>query len=225
MARRRQPAALRKYWAKHRKNRSTSRRKNAPRRRRRARRNPWPVGGLVVNSRRRRRGRKNAARRHHRRRSMRRNPGIAGMLSMPKPSHILYTAGGFVGTPLLEGYVGSVLPLDIQTSTVGKFAVRIATVLGLTWAVSKFIGRAEGFYVSLGGWSYVGLTAINTFMPTLIPGATNPIFQLKAYRGGSLSGMGAYSNQTRSLRGYQPPAAPAVGNMRAVDRFSRTGVR
>jgi hypothetical protein len=145
---------------------------------------------------------------------MRRNPGMSGIMSMPKMNHILYTAGGFVAPPFVEGLLARVVPLDLQTSVIGKYAIRIASVLGLTWAVKNFVGRAEGFYVSLGGWSYIGVTAVREFMPTLIPGAG-----MAAYTRPALSAYAAPAPM--SLRAYNPPATPGMVAARGVDRFRR----
>lgn len=133
-------------------------------------------------------------------------------------STVLYTAGGFVTPPFVEGLIARVVPVDLQSSTLGKYAIRIASVLGLTWAVKNFIGRQEAFYVGLGGWSYVGITAIREFAPSLIPGASAA--QLSGYA--RPAQLAAYvPPASMGLRAYNPPAFPAVVGSRAQSRWTR----
>lgn len=138
---------------------------------------------------------------------------------MPRMSHILYTAGGFVAPPLVEGLLMRAVPVDLSSSTLGKYAIRVASVLGLTWAVKNFIGRAEGFYVGLGGWSYIGVTAVREFMPTLIPGAASALGLSGYVRPAQLSAYARPANV--QLRNYVAPAFPATAGARGMERWVR----
>lgn len=137
---------------------------------------------------------------------------------MPRMSTVLYTAGGFVTPPFVEGLIARAVPIDFQTSVIGRYAIRIASVLGLTWAVKNFVGRNEAFYVGLGGWSYVGISAIREFAPSLIPGASAA--QLTGYA--RPAQLAAYAPPAPAgLRSYNPPAFPAVMGTRGMARWTR----
>lgn len=165
-------------------------------RRRRRRSNPWPMAGSVVGingRRRRRRGRKNASRRRHHRRG-RRNPALMG-LSVPPLKLVAYGAAGFVGTPLVEGFLAGFLPTTITGTTIGKWATRIASALGLMWVSKMALGKAASMSIGIGAGIYVATSAVREFMPTLLPAGT-----LSAYvspsRNYSRGGLNAYARPT-----------------------------
>ena len=144
------------------------RRTSTRRRTHRARRNPYPMAGLVVNPRRRRRTRA-VSRRRTRRSSYRRNPALLGF-SIPPLSKVLFAGVGFFAPPVLEGMISNFLPASISGTTLGKYATRILSVVGLTYAVRKFVGVEESNMVAIGGSVYVVSTALREFAPGIIPG-------------------------------------------------------
>lgn len=195
-------------------------RKNAPRRRTRrtAKRNPFPTAGLAFNPRRKahRRGRKNAPRRHHRR--MRRNPALLGV-TLPPITMLAWGAGGFLATPMLEGFVSRFLPSSITANTLGRYATKVASVLGLTWITKMLMGNKEAFPVAMGGSMYVIVSAVNEFAPQLtqIPSASAlpPTMgayrtgMVSAYRGGMINtGVNGYTKQ--GIGGSLPNLARAL---------------
>jgi hypothetical protein len=195
-------------------------RKASPRRRhRRARRNPWPVGGMALNPRRRRRGRRRYNYAHNprrRRRSYRRNPSLLSLRGLPPLQSVIFAGVGFVGTPILEGTLGSFLPLSITGNTIGKYGVRIASVLGLTWLAKMVVGGGAARMVGIGGGAYVLVTAVKEFAPGLIPG-------MAAYTL-DRPGMSAYVPGTnRTFNTMGAPVLPFRSTGTAVEqsRFSR----
>jgi hypothetical protein len=202
MAKRRMPAGLRRYWAKHRR-KSSSRKRSPARRRRRSRRNPWPMAGTVaaVNRKRsRRRGRKHSSRR--RRGGYRRNPALLG-ISLPPLQSVIYAGVGFVGVPVVEGFLSRMLPVSLTGSTIGKYATRIGALLGLSFLTKMILGSSESKMVAIGGGAYVLTTAVSEFAPGLIPAAG-----MRAYRPATL---GAYAASTRRQLG-----APDFGAQNTV---------
>lgn len=158
--------------------RKNPRRHHARRHRHHAKRNPFPMAGLVVNPRR--------ARRNPGRFASRANAGIAGLFKLPPLQSVLYVGAGLIGTPIAEGFVGSWLPVSITGSTIGKYAVRIATVLGLSFLASKTLGREPAKMVAIGGGAYVLTTAIKEFAPGFIPGLAAYTGNMGAYTGNRL---------------------------------------
>lgn len=206
------------------KRRSTRRRgRKASPRRRTAKRN-FPSAGLVFNPRRRkshkRRAKRNPVMRHSRcRHSSKRNPALLGV-TLPPITMIAWGAGGFIGPPMVEGFVNKFLPAEITASTLGRYAVKIGSVLGLTWLVKTIMGQREAFPVALGGSMYVVVSAINEFAPQLtspqsLPPTGTSAYRtgmIKAYRNGMIStGVGAYSDgmgrSLPSLAGAMPGLA------------------
>jgi hypothetical protein len=212
----RQPAGLRRYWATHRRGR-----KNAPRRRRRSyRRNPYPVAGIALNPRRRHRRRYRSNPIQNRRRHYRRNPGgrkIMGF-SLPPLQSVLYAGVGFVAVPVTEGFLNQWLPLSITSTTLGKYAVRIGSVIGLTWLGKLILGKNAATMIGIGGGAYVLVTAVKEFAPGIIPG-------LSAYASAGPAMLGAYTpsrGRNFSTMGAPPQVLPFQASAQATaSRFRR----
>jgi len=151
---------------------------------------------------------------------------------------IAWGAGGFIAPPMVEGYINQFLPTSITTTTLGRYAVKIGTVLGLTYLVKKVLSNKEAFPVALGGSLYVVVSAVNEFVPQLTmaprPTATLPpagtsayrAGMINAYRGGMIAtGIGAYSKGTalgRALPGLARPLPGLAQNIpsEVMDRFN-----
>lgn len=191
-------------------------RKAAPRRK--ARRNPFPLGGIAINRPRRRKKARtyhmtktrkgsyayNPRKRHssHRRKSARRNPAILGV-TLPPITMIAWGAGGFIAPPMVEGFVNKFLPAEVTTSVLGRYAVKIASVLGLTYLVKTVLSAKEAFPVALGGSLYVVVSAVNEFAPQLTM-APAPAPAVSAYRKGMIAtGINAY--RSGMIKGYSKP--------------------
>jgi hypothetical protein len=196
--------------------------KNAKRRRRtvnvhhrraRRRRNPYPVAGVALNPRRRHR-RRNPVARHHRRRG-RRNPSVTKILGveLPPMQAVLWAGVGFVAPSSVETWLNANVTGSLATTTVGKYAVRIASVLGVSWIVKSIMGPSEGRMAGIGGGAYVLISALKEFAPAgSIPG-------LNAYVAPGAPGLSAYVAPTRML---SAGGIPAFGASRVVSgRFKR----
>ena len=201
--------------------------KNSPKRRR-ARRNPFPLAGIAVNRPRRRRkartysmnkrrGVYTAARRNPRRRkSYRRNPAVLGV-ALPPINMIAWGAGGFIAPPMVEGFVNKFLPVEVTSSVIGRYAVKIGAVLGLTWLAKSVLSNKEAFPIALGGSLYVVVSAVNEFIPQLTaapaPAPAVSAYRtgmVKAYRGGMVStGIGQYSRTGLANRALPMLAQPS----------------
>jgi hypothetical protein len=201
--------------------------KNSPKRKK-ARRNPIPGGGLMINRPRRknkprtytmrknRRGTYTHNPKKHHRRHARRNPAFLGV-ALPPIAMIAWGAGGFIGTPMAESYINRFLPAEVTTSVLGRYAVKIGTVLGLTYLVKHVLSAKEAFPVALGGSLYVVTSAINEFVPQLtqIPAPAPAVKayrsgMIKAYRSGMIAtGIGGYAQTglaNRALVGLAQPS-------------------
>lgn len=186
-----------------------------PKRHRRARRN-FPTAGLVFNPRRRSKSKSkrfsvsvnrrrrsyahNPKRRHH---HHRRNPAILGV-ALPPIQMIAWGAGGFIAPPMVEQWLNkNVLPASITGSTLGRYAVKIGSVLALTYLTKMVLSNKEAFPVALGGALYVVVSAVNEFAPQLTGATTTTTSayrsgQINAYRNGMVAtgvptGFGAYN--------------------------------
>src|SRR4029450_2413280 len=142
-------------------------------RRRRRRRNP-------ANPRRRRRYNPiaNLMGNRRRRRSYRRNPPNGGQLDIlgvkfPGLQSVAMGTVGFLGPPIIEGYLGPMLPANIASNQGGRYLIKIGSSLGLVWAASAMMGRDAAVKVGMGAGIYIAASLVNDFMPTLT-GATYP---------------------------------------------------
>lgn len=187
----RQPAALRRYWATHRRGK-----KRSNPRRRRARRN-WMQSGAMVPVPNPRRRKHHRARVHHRRRRYSHNPSVMG-LYIPPVRTVAFGALGFASPPVVQGLLTSLAPSIVQTALsagmIGKYAVKAASVALTSWAVSRFVSRADGNTVAIGGAINIGLSLINDFAPGFLP--ANPLSAYVPVR----PGMRAYIPTRPGLR-------------------------
>src|SRR5438093_19782 len=114
MAKRRQPAALRRYWATHKR----KGRKHSPKRRKSHRkhyRKNWISPGAIVAANPHRR-RIRAHRVHHRkkrRHTYRHNPTLLGM-HIPAVRTVAFVGVGFVGPSMVSGFLTSMFPTVMQ---------------------------------------------------------------------------------------------------------------
>jgi hypothetical protein len=187
---------------------------NRPRRRRsRARRNPFTVPGvaLAANPRRRRHHRKNSPARRYRR-----NPAVLGM-QIPSLQTVGFVAAGFVGTPILEGFIASFVPVSFSTSTIGKYVIRIGSMLGLSWAARAGFGRERGNAVAIGSGVYILTSLIKDFVPGIVPGLGLPGAGMAAYQ----TRLSAYQSRLSQYKGMASMprglSAPAFGAQNTTD--------
>ena len=166
-------------------------RKNSPKRKHRRARKNFPTAGLAINRPKRRKSRKVYASNPHRRhRHARRNPVVLGV-ALPPMNMIAWGTGGFIATPMAESYLTRFLPVEITSSVLGRYAVKIGTVLGLTYLVKHVLSAKEAFPVALGGAMYVVSSAVNEFVPQLTQ-VPAPSTGTAAYRSGMIKGVNAY---------------------------------
>jgi hypothetical protein len=200
---RRQPAALRKYWASHQK----KGRKHSPRRKR-ARRNWASSGAMVpVNPRRRKHHRRHHAR-AHRRHHYRNNPSFLG-LSIPPIRTVAFGALGFASPPLVQGFLTSMAPSIMQQAMsagmIGKYAVKVGSVALTSWLTRRFLGPSDANAVAIGGSINIGLSLMNDFAPGFLP--ANPLSAYIPAR----PGLRAYIPTRTGLRAVNPTRSPLAG--------------
>lgn len=178
----------------------------------RRRRNAWTMPGAVASinpRRRRRRGRKNSPRRHRR---GRRNPALFG-LQLPPVESVAFGALGYVGTPLVEGVLTGFIPTSLTSNTIGKYAVRIGSVLGLRW-LAKMLGLGgRANMIAIGGGMYVLTSAIREFASNMLPiGAAAALPQVSYYAPPTLRAYTTGTSQT-----YNPVAQLGAPNFGALN--------
>jgi len=117
---------------------------------------------------------------------------------------VLFVGAGFVAVPAFETFLNTWLPTSITSTTLGKYAVRIGLVLGITALGRALMGKDRAKLVAIGGGAYVLVSAVKEFAPGVIPG-------LSAYV--PPPGMGAYvmGGPTRQLRAFAPSVGSAFG--------------
>lgn len=160
---------------RNRKGQFVSKRASAPRKRRASRRRSFAALAPRRRTYRRRAPRKNVYFGNPRRRSYRRarrNPPLFGgnrILGM-SVNEILYAGAGFIAPPALEGLAKGFLPASITGTEIGKWAVKAASVAGVSFLGGKFLGRDAGKYLAIGGVTYLLASAVVEFVPTLFSG-------------------------------------------------------
>lgn len=132
-------------------------------------------------------------------------------VSLPPLNKVLFAGIGFFAPPVVEGFLGQFLPTSLTTSTIGKYATRILSVIGLSYAVRKFVGTEEGNMVAIGGGVYVVSSALREFAPGVVPGLGSYV--------PARSSMGAYVPATNVTA--MPIASSAQLPVATVSRFNR----
>lgn len=156
-SRRRMPAALKRYWATHRRGKHRTRLANPRRRRRHARAAAAP-----------RRRRHRALGRHIHRR-IRRNPrlqlGVSGGIIRGALVPGAIGAGGALAVDIVMGYASPYLPAQLQTGWF-NIAVKGAAAVGVGMVAGKFLGRERGRVAMLGGLTVVLYGALRAMLAT-----------------------------------------------------------
>jgi hypothetical protein len=202
---RRQPAALRKYWATHRAHKKGRKSSNP---RRRHRKNWATSGAMVPINRPRKHHRRHRTNPHRRRHHHRRNPSFMG-LHIPPIRTVAFGVLGFASPPLVQGFLTSLAPSIVQQAMsagmIGKYAVKIGSIALASWVTHRFIGASDGNAVMIGGGINVGLSLMNDFAPGFLP--ANPLSAYVPVR----PGMRAYVPTRHGLRGPIGPASVIGG--------------
>ena len=126
--------------------------------------------------------------------------------SIPPLKLVALGAAGFVGTPMLEGFLAGVLPVSITGTTLGKYATRIASGLGLMWISKMIMGRAASMSVGIGSGIYIATSMVREFAPNLLPAGTT----LSAYVAPS-------RNFGRSMASYARPTSRTFNTLGAAN--------
>jgi hypothetical protein len=161
---RRQPAALAKYWAgKRRKKTSRKRRRSSAKRvvtRRRRRRSV-----AVAAPRRRRRSYR--ANRSHRRRHYRRNPGLGSFLpSTGFLKEIAFVGAGYYGTRVAYNFVGPMVGIG---GDLPRLAIKSAVAFGVSYLGGMLLGSGARNSLLLGGAVEVMQDAVKTYVSPFVP--------------------------------------------------------
>jgi hypothetical protein len=147
---------------------------------------------------------------HHRRsgrRRARRNPvyeqGGVRILGVPFPTlnNLAWSGAGFIAPPIVEGFAMRFLPAVIAGNKIGRYAIKIGTVVGLALGVKTLIGADEAKRVAQGGAIYILANAWADIAPMLTGGSAgasyySPGEQVGSYFEGAgaqplLAGMGS----------------------------------
>jgi hypothetical protein len=133
-------------------------------------------------------------------------------IELPPLNKVLFAGVGFVAPPMIEGFLAGFIPAEITSSTIGKYAVRVASVLALAFGVRRFIGREEGNMVAIGGGVYVLSTAAMEFLPNIFSGGT-PAPALKMYQLPASGQLSAYVPANQRINS-------GLGGIRTASAFS-----
>jgi hypothetical protein len=166
---------------------------------------------VLFNPRRRRARRVSAAPRRRSIRRYRSNPiSLGKVFSMGTLKLAAFTGAGFLGTPLVSGFIRGYIPItDATTRKYVGYGVQAVSAYGLSIAAEKVVGKEAGRAVLAGGLAYVAVSVFQTLLPQL----TGQTVATSAYH--SVSGAGAQPMLGR----YSPGMGSGVTN-RTADRLN-----
>ena len=167
MARRRkQPAALAKYWAgKRRKTATRKPRKRYSRKTRKAK----AMSGYTINPPKRQRAKRkrSASHRSHRRRSYRRSPGIGNLVpSTGFLKQIAFVGAGYYGTRVAYNFVGPMIGIG---GDLPRIAIKGAVAFGVAYIGGMLLGAGARNALMLGGAVEVMQDAVKTYVSPFVP--------------------------------------------------------
>jgi hypothetical protein len=165
MARKRkQPAALAKYWAgKRRKKTARKRRKSSLGYSRKTRK---AMGGYGANPPKRRRARRNRPV-SHRRRSYRRNPGFGGLIpSTGFLKEIAFVGAGYYGTRVAYNFVGPMVGIG---GDLPRIAIKGLVAFAVSYLGGMLLGSSARNSLLLGGAVEVMQDAVKTYVSPFVP--------------------------------------------------------
>lgn len=152
---------------------------NPRRRRRRGRKRSRRNMGNPVMARNPRRRRRHAVATRHRRRRARRNPpSFRGLnllgFTFPSIQTIAWTGAGFLAPSFAEGMARRYLPTELYSTALGRYIVKIGSVLGISWLAGQFAGSEARNKVMLGGSVYIVANLVADYVPQLTAGTSAP---------------------------------------------------
>ncbi len=127
----------------------------------------------VLVNRRRRRTRRYAYVSNPRRRRLNAR-GFMKIFSRPMLRTVGYSVVGFVGTPMLTGFLNRWLPSQITVNRWGQYLIKAGSAYGLSLVADRVAGREAGRSVLIGGLAYVTLGVVQDFFPQLLGGTAAP---------------------------------------------------
>lgn len=119
-------------------------------------------------------------------------------IGLPSIETMAYAGAGFLAPPFLEGFVAPYLPAGITSNPVGKYAFKLASVLGTTYLAHRFLGKKASRAVAMGGGVYILASAVMDFAPSLLSPGT-PTAGMSSY-----VSAGATRTLGRGMRAYVP---------------------
>lgn len=163
---RRQPAALAKYWAgKRRKKTGTRKRRRSTVKRTVTRRRRRAVS-YAANPR-VRRHRRSVSHRSHRRRSYRRNPGIGSLVpSTGFLKEIAFVGAGYYGTRVAYNFVGPMIGIG---GDLPRLAIKSVVAFGVAYIGGMLLGGGARNALMLGGAVEVMQDAVKTYVSPFVP--------------------------------------------------------
>ena len=131
----------------------------------------------------------------------------------------MFAGIGFAGPSLVSGFLNSTFPTVMQSTTnlgiAGKYLVKVASILGLSWLTRRFVGSNEAHMVMVGGGANIALSLVNDFAPGILPANPLGMYLPTVFpAAGARGGMQAYI-PLRGMRGPINTAAafPKNGSM------------
>lgn len=175
--------------------------------------NPYPMAGTV------------AALANHHRRHRKHNPPMLRGLGLPPMMPVVWGAGGFMATAMVQGFVDTLVPASVgtaATSPMVKYLEIAASIVIVTYAAKTFLGGGAAAFAAVGGGIFAIQQAVHDFLPGVIPGmhSYTPLKSYTPIRRSSNLGMGAV---IESAGGMMPQLAtrdgmPQLAAMRAPDQ-------
>ena len=164
MAKRRQPAGLKKYWASRKKKTTTRKRRRSTAKRATTRKRR---GNVVMPNPRRRHRRGGAAVGRSHRRGYRRNPGVSSFIpSTGFLKEIAFVGAGYYGTRIAYNFVGPMIGIG---GDLPRLAIKSVVAFGVSYVGGMLFGSSVRNSLLLGGSFEVFQDAVKTYVSPFVP--------------------------------------------------------
>jgi hypothetical protein len=126
---------------------------------------------------------------------------------------------GFIVPPVIQNFIAPYIPVSISGSTLGRYAIRTASVILPAMLVRKLVNQRVGNYMIIAGVAKIVVDAVSEFAPGVIPGMSGYLGYGQPFLGEYTSRVAAGASYPARVPQYVSALNNGVPNRLAPNRF------